>query len=67
MIESALAAIPIWWSGSDWTTDCHIGKQFDTEHDADLYIRTVISYMIEDVKVTEHMFMSPISTVENLN
>lgn len=65
MIEYTGDGYPQWWTGTIWSSDCHNGIQFSNSNDAVNYI---VDHKWEvPVEVTEHICMSPLSTVENLN
>lgn len=66
MIELAGSDTPcMWWTGSEWTFTAYDGLQFDTEEDAHFYFNSTEWH--NTVSITEHLFMSPISTPEKLN
>ncbi len=65
MIEFNGNGHPQWWTGSEFSSDCHAGIQFDTEEDGHFYLNSREWDCV--VSVTEHIFMSPISTKERLN
>jgi len=64
MIENIINGYPEWMTGNhEWSTDVHKCLQFDTKEDATAYMLNT-DYV---ASITEHMFMSPLSTVENQN
>lgn len=69
MIEMQYQGHPQWWTGKGWSSDCHQGMQFDDEHAAEEYMweSPEVCSSCEGQTITEHMFMSPISTEEKLN
>lgn len=70
MNSYTLYEYPQWWDGKSWTYDCHSALKFATIAEADAYMLDGdINNSCPDVEVvvTEHIFMSPISTQENLN
>lgn len=56
-----------WYTGLEWTTDPHIAKGFDSEHDASIYINSKLFYMAIDLYITEHEVSSPIPTPHTQN
>ena len=58
---------PKWWASMDWTTDCHHALQFNTFEEANEYVGGHPFYGHSDAEITEHIFLSPLSSIENLN
>lgn len=70
MIEMNHKGYAEWWTGKGWSSDCHQGMQFDDEHAGEEYMWATsnnVCSSCEGITVTEHIFMSPISTPANSN
>ncbi len=68
LIENKEQNIPMWYDGWGWNNDANQCRQFDTKEEAKVYMGTVLLDIADtDMGVTEHIFMSPISTEEKLN